>query len=133
MPYSRSCVNDKRQRLFTDDDYNSDASIQLTISDSETQEDDTSTKDTDEQVLKTTTKKRKAHGPKNQATDVKKVKPQESKDSEKNKNNDKQESEVNKTTVNKHCERRDSFYKCTCEGKFTTNIQFLFSFCISQS
>lgn len=63
--------------------------------------------------------KRKAHLPKNQITDLKKIKPYEGKETEKNKDN-KQGSDVNeKKDNNKDRPLRDSFYKCTCEGKLT--------------
>lgn len=109
-----------QQLLFTDDD--SDAIVQLEImSDSETLKDSASKKDKGKQTSQNIAKKRKAHVPKNQVTEVKKVKPHESKETEKNKNNDRQENSVNKKNdVGRDCKLRDSFYKCTCEGKFQT-------------
>lgn len=88
------------------------------MSHSETQKGSTSKNYRDEQISQTIAKKRKAHIPKNQLTDGKKVKPHESKETEKNKNNDKEESDVNIKNDSKDCQRRNSFYKCTCEGKF---------------
>ncbi|XP_026326463.1 uncharacterized protein LOC113235105 isoform X2 [Hyposmocoma kahamanoa] len=100
-----------------DDGFDSDSIVQPDLmSDSKTQTDSTSKKDSDEQTSQTIAKKRKAHIPKNQVTYVKKVKPPESQDTEKDKNNDKNESDVNKKNDDrKDCHRRDSFYKCTCE------------------
>lgn len=91
------------------------------MSDSETQKDSTSKKDRNEQILQAIAKKRKAHLPKTQVVDVKKVKPHENKETEKNK----QSNDVNeKNYDNKDRPLKDSFYKCTCEGKFIDGYSF---------
>lgn len=61
---------------------------------------------------------------------MKKVKPRDTTETETDKSNDKQESDVNKkNNDSKVCQRRDSFYKCTCEGKLKVSfISFYLTF-----